>query len=114
MIDFEAITIRRADNTDIKRIWDLLHADCKGWSMEMITGNLEHLLVLCKQNKLLGVLYGALACSKAEIFWIVIHPFYPEKEIKQLFIQTLHGTRQLVEKERKRQKIYSMIPCRDE
>jgi hypothetical protein len=91
-MDFEVITIRFAENKDIKRIWYLLHADCKGWSMEMISGNLDHMLVLAKNDQLLGVLYGELAASKVKVFWIVIHPLYPEEELKQLFIRALNST----------------------
>jgi hypothetical protein len=88
---FESIIIRRAKNRDIEGIWDLLHADCKGWSEEQICSNLSYLLVLTKHDKLLGVLFGELTSGKKEVFWIVIHPLYPEELLKKMLFQGLKG-----------------------
>lgn len=104
-MNFEAITIRCAENTEVKEIWDLLHADGKGWSMEMIAENLDHILILCKQNKILGVLYGELNPYQTTVFWIVIHPLYPEEQLKQILVQGLKSALYPVEdKSRRSQK----------
>lgn len=90
---FEAITIRPAEVKDIQEIWDLLHADSKGWCEAEIRGNIHQLIVLTRQDKLLGVLFGKLIPGKEEVFWIAIHPMYPEKQLKEAMIESLKGTR---------------------
>lgn len=108
---FEAIIIRSADSTDIEKIWDLLHADCKGWSEEQIRRNLSHLFLLTRHDKLLGVLYGEVMSGKVIVVWMVIHPLYAEVQLKQVFIQALQCTQcQTLEKEQT-QKIRGMIQC---
>ncbi|HBE79872.1 MAG TPA: hypothetical protein DDW65_19150 [Firmicutes bacterium] len=89
---FEAITIRRAEPKDRDGIWHLLHAQCKGWSEEQIDENLPNLLLLIKQDKILAVLFGKLTAGKTEVIWIVIHPLYPEEELKQTLVHGLLGS----------------------
>jgi N-acetylglutamate synthase-like GNAT family acetyltransferase len=91
-MNFEAITIRVAEAKDIKQIWDLLHTDVKTWSETEIIRNIQQLIVLTKQDKLLGVLFGELTPSKAEVIWVVIHPMYPENLLRELLFQSLKGT----------------------
>ncbi len=85
----ETITIRPAINSDIEDIWHLLHADSKNWNTEHINSQLKNLVVLIKENRMLGVLYGTLTPDKTKIHWIVIHPMYPEKVLQAVMIQRI-------------------------
>jgi hypothetical protein len=111
---FEAITIRPAEAIDIKEIWDLFHADSKTWTEEQIMRNIQQLLVLTRQDKLLGVLFGKLTPGKEEVIWIVIHPMYPEAQLKELMIQGLKVTQCQALKEKQNQKRGNMFPCFNE
>jgi hypothetical protein len=107
---FEAITIRRAEPKDRDGIWHLLHAQCKGWSGEQIRQNLPNLLLLIKQDKILAVLFGKLTTGKTEVIWIVIHPLYPEEELKQILVHSLLGSQYPARNSQKAPDISDLIP----
>ncbi len=92
----KTLIIRRAEIGDIEDIWSLLHAESKGWDVEQINGNLKNLLVLVQPPKLLGILFGQLLPGKEEVKWVVIHPFYPEKPLREVLIQSLIGTQNII------------------
>lgn len=70
-------------------IWDLLHANCRNWNNQQIENNLTQLFVLMKAQKLLGVLHGEFKPGTGTIFWVEIHPLYPEKMLQDFMIQGL-------------------------
>ncbi len=92
-MDFKTITIRSAGAKDIEGIWHLLHANCMGWSQEKIKENIGRLLVMeegeDERERLLGVLYGELNPYKKEVFWVAVHPLYPEEPLKQMLVGSL-------------------------
>ena len=113
-MDFEAITIRSAESKDVKEIWDLLHADCRSWSEVQISENLHQLLILAKGNRLLGVLYGDLNPYKIAVFWVAIHPLYPEMQFNQLFIQALQGIQGKIREPKDHQQTSGVLACDSE
>ncbi len=88
-MDFKTITIRSAGAKDIDGIWHLLHANSMGWRREKVKENIDHLLVMVEENRLLGTLYGEFNPYKKEVFWVVVHPLYPEEPLKQMLIGSL-------------------------
>jgi hypothetical protein len=62
------VIIRQARLEDNENIWDLFHANCRTWTTQQIGP-------------------GAKV-----IDWVEIHPFYPEKTLKEVMIQGLLGT----------------------
>lgn len=87
----EIVIIRSAQKEDIEMIWDLFHANCRNWTGQQIEYNLPQLFVLLKSDKLLGVLHGEFKPGTRTIFWVEIHPLYPEKILREVMIQGLCG-----------------------
>lgn len=110
-MDFETITIRCAESKDIPGIWDLLHADCKPWREDEIKENLNQILLLSKQDKLLGVLFWEFNFGNKQVHWVVIHPFYPEEHFKELLIHSFHGYSRSFGKKENSKKTIQAIPC---
>jgi hypothetical protein len=88
-----SMVIRFAQKGDIEAIWDLLHADCRTWNQQQIDNKLDKLLVLIKNQKMLGVLYGEFKHENSTVFWVAIHPLYPEKLLQDILIKGFYGTR---------------------
>lgn len=96
-MDFKTITIRSAEKKDIEGIWHLLHANSIGWGQEKIEENIGRLLVMeegegegeRKGERLLAILYGEFNPYKKEVFWVAVHPLYPEEPLKQMLIGSL-------------------------
>ncbi len=87
-----SVIIRSARSEDCEMIWDILHANCRNWSLRQITDNLSGIFVLVKDLKILGVLAGSSDKSGLIIDWVEIHPLYPEKILRDIMIQSLLGT----------------------
>ncbi len=90
-MDFKTITIRCAGTKDIEGIWHLLHANCMGWRQEKVKENIDHLLVMeeGEGERLLGILFGEFNPYHKEVFWVAVHPLYPEEPLKQMLIGSL-------------------------
>jgi hypothetical protein len=90
----QVIIIRQARPEDRKKIWDILHANCQTWTLHQIIDNLGEMFVLAKDDKMLGVLSGSFNLGVKKIYWVEIHPFYPEKALRDVMAQGLLGTLQ--------------------
>lgn len=99
-MNFESIVIRRANPDDIRQIWRILHAEVITWDNERILNNLHDLLVLVRQDQVLGVLYGHL--DQKEICWVAIHPYYPEKSLQEMLADALAEFPKIRSKENER------------
>jgi hypothetical protein len=87
----KTITFRRANESDLREIWYLLHAESRMLPEEQILKILNDLYVLSYQTRILGVLYGTYVGSKVNIKWVVIHPLYPEIPLRDAMIQEFSG-----------------------
>lgn len=101
----QTIIIRQAQPEDNKEIWDILHANCRTWTLQQIQDNNDGMFVLTKGYKILGVLFGSFDMGKKTINWVEVHPLYPEKVLMDVIIKGLLGTLQPDVEERRLQKI---------
>lgn len=85
------LIIRPAREDDVDQIWSLLHANCRAWPAQQIMQHLDGFVVLAKNRKILGVLYGSLNPENMRIDWVEVHPYYPEKPLRELIIRGLNG-----------------------
>lgn len=83
----EAIVFRQAELTDIKIIWQLLHADCHMKNEAYIREHLQRIYLLSEGKRVLGALCGIPRTRKAEICWVIVHPLYPETAIAGIMIR---------------------------
>ncbi len=86
------IIIGQSGLDDVSKIWDILHANCNPWTMQEIRQNTGKLFVLMMGDKMVGVLYADLNRKSKVVDWVEIHPLYPEKILKDIFIKGLLGT----------------------
>lgn len=87
----DAIILRPAQVSDAEEIWDVVHNEGKGWSVERIHREIDRLFVLTYQKRFLGVLCGTFTPGKESVSWVVIHPMYPESSLRTAMIQGLWG-----------------------
>lgn len=83
----EGICFEKAIPLDIQPIWYLLHANSKMMSEEQISGFLDELYILRFRQRILGVLCGNYYKRQVVIHWVIIHPLYPEKTLKEAMIK---------------------------
>lgn len=86
----ETIYYRKANRSDLQKIWYLLHADSKMLKEKQILAQIDNIFILCFQKKILGVLCGTYGTGKVNINWVVIHPLYPKKVLSEAMIQELY------------------------
>jgi hypothetical protein len=92
----QAIVIRQAQMEDVEEIWDILHANCRTWTLQQIHDHIGKMFVLTKGYKMLGVLCGDFHAELLNpgikmVDWVETHPHYPEKMLKDVMIQGLLG-----------------------
>ena len=82
----QPIYFEKAIDTDLHQIWHLLLADSKLIKEEELLAQMNDIYVLRFNNKILGALSGTYVAGKVNIIWTVIHPIYPEKELRDAMI----------------------------
>lgn len=87
----DAIILRPAQVSDAKEIWQLVHAEGKGWGMDQILEEINRLYVLTYRKRFLGVLCGTFTPGKETVSWVAVHPMYPENTLRTAMIQGLWG-----------------------
>lgn len=85
------VIIRQAQFKDENKIWNILHANSRTWTLEQIHQKIDGLFVLIIGHTMLGVLGGDFKQETGIVDWIEIHPFYPEKILKDLLLKGLLG-----------------------
>jgi hypothetical protein len=83
------LAVRPARLDDNKEIWDILHSDSRAWSMERIAANLSRLWVLTRNGRIIGVLCESPLTGSSVPDWVAIHPFYPEKSLRELMTRAI-------------------------
>lgn len=83
----EGICFEKSNAFDIQSIWHLLHANSKIMSEEQISALLDELYILRFRQRILGVLCGNYYERQVVIHWVIIHPLYPEKDLKEAMIK---------------------------
>jgi len=89
-MQYSGLIFRPAIDKEINKIWDLLHAESIPWNESKINKHLPQLYVLLENEKILGILFGSHS-DKQIIRWVAIHPFYPEKSLKDLMIEGFYS-----------------------
>lgn len=85
------IFFEKANLPDLREIWYILHADSRMLKEEQLLEKINDLYVLRYQKRILGVLCGTYSAGKVDISWVVIHPLYPEKTLRQAMIREFSG-----------------------
>jgi N-acetylglutamate synthase-like GNAT family acetyltransferase len=84
-------SISLAKENDIDSIHRLLVADNIMLSQNQIKGELDSLFLLKHNEKKIAVLNGNFGKEKEEIFWVAVHPFYPQRVLIDSMIKGLTG-----------------------
>jgi hypothetical protein len=87
----DAISFRKADETDLTSIWYLLHANSRIIKDDQLREQINQIYVLEYQKRILGVLCGTYSGGQVDIRWIAIHPLYPEHSLQEAMIQQFTG-----------------------
>lgn len=82
----ETIYFEKANLSDLQSIWFLLHADSKMMKEKQILERMNDLYILRYRQRILGVLCGNYHAGKVTIDWVVIHPLYPESDLREVMI----------------------------
>jgi hypothetical protein len=87
----EVICFEKAAPADLQAIWHLLHADGKMMKEKQIIDILNDLYVLRYHQRILGALCGTYYAGKVNIAWVVIHPLFPEKDLREAMSRQFSG-----------------------
>lgn len=87
----DELIIRKAGFSDVEQIWELLRTEKELWSTEKILNNFENLFVIINRKNIVSVLYGTLSPGNEKIYWVAVHPMYPQKAVSNLMIYWFWG-----------------------
>jgi N-acetylglutamate synthase-like GNAT family acetyltransferase len=85
------IVIRKAVDSDIEEIWELLRAEREMWSTDRILAGIDGLFVVINKQRIVCVINGIFSAGKCKIDWVAVHPMFPKSSVTLAAICGLCG-----------------------
>lgn len=85
------ILIRKAVDSDVEEIWELLRAEREMWSTERILAGIDGFFVVIYKRNIVCVINGVFIPGKSRINWVAVHPMLPESSVSIAMVYCLWG-----------------------